>query len=77
MTEALDSTRHPGTDLVQVAVPARTPDPGSGEAGRPLEGVALVTLNRPRTLNALSFALLTDLGRILEALDADPESGPS
>ncbi len=73
MTEALDSTRHPGTDLVQVAFPARRPDPGSGEAGRPLEGVALITLNRPRALNALSFALLTDLGRLLEALDQDPD----
>jgi enoyl-CoA hydratase len=34
--------------------------------------VALVTLNRPRALNALSFALLTDLARIVEGLDADP-----
>ena len=73
MNEALDSTRHPGTDLVQVAFPALRPGPGSGEAGAPLQGVALVTLSRPRALNALSFALLADLGRIVEALDADPD----
>ena len=73
MNEALDSTRHPGTDLVQVAFPARRPGPGSGEAGRLLQGVALVTLSRPRALNALSFALLTELGRVVEALDADPD----
>ena len=80
MTEAPDPTgepettpRHPGTDLVVVDCPARRPVAGSAEAGAPIEGVALVTLNRPRALNALSFALLTDLARVVEALDADPE----
>src|SRR5450759_4209974 len=72
MTEALDPIRHSGTDLVQVECPARRPAAGSDDAGAPLDGVALVTLNRPRALNALSFALLTDLGRVIEALDADP-----
>ena len=72
MTEALDPIRHSSTDLVQVECPARRPAAGSDDAGAPLDGVALVTLNRPRALNALSFALLTDLGRIIEALDADP-----
>ena len=72
MTEALDPIRHSGTDLVQVECPARRPAAGSHDAGAPLDGVALVTLNRPRALNALSFALLTDLGRVIEALDADP-----
>jgi enoyl-CoA hydratase len=72
VTEALDPTGHSGTDLVGVTCPARRPATGSDESGPPLDGVALVTLNRPRVLNALSFALLTDLGRIVEALDADP-----
>ena len=71
MSKPLDPTRHAGTDLVRVAVPACRPA-GSEDAGPPLDGVALVTLDRPRALNALSFALLTDLGRIVEALDADP-----
>jgi enoyl-CoA hydratase len=72
VTEALDPTHHSGTDLVQVEFPARRPAAGSDEAGAPLDGVALVTLCRPRALNALSFALLTDLGRAIGALDADP-----
>ncbi len=38
----------------------------------PLPGVALVTLNRPRALNALSFELLLRLAEVVEALDADP-----
>src|SRR5665811_411096 len=73
MTEALEPTRLAGTDLVQVECPARRPAAGSDDAGAPLDGVALVTLTRPRALNALSFALLTDLARVVEALDADPE----
>jgi enoyl-CoA hydratase len=72
VTEALDPTGHSATDLVQVAYPARRPATRAGDDGPPLDGVALVTLNRPRVLNALSFALLTDLGRIIEGLDADP-----
>ncbi len=35
------------------------------------DGVALLTLNRPRQYNALSFALLAALGRELDALAAD------
>lgn len=73
LTEEPDPSRHPGTDLVHVEVPARLPAAGSGEAGPLLEGVALVTLFRPRALNALSFAMLTDLARVVEALDVDPE----
>jgi enoyl-CoA hydratase len=38
----------------------------------PADGVALVTLDRPRAFNALSFALLGQLADALEALDADP-----
>jgi enoyl-CoA hydratase len=42
-------------------------------AGRPAAGVALVTLNRPEVLNALSFDLLDELAAVLERLDADPD----
>jgi enoyl-CoA hydratase len=72
VTEALDPILHSGTDLVQVECPARRPAAGSHDTGALLDGVALVTLNRPRALNALSFALLTDLGRVIAVLDADP-----
>ena len=72
VTEALDAMGHSGTDLVGVAYPVRRPATGDGDEGARLDGVALVTLNRPRVLNALSLALLTDLGRIVETLDADP-----
>ncbi|MGH7353597.1 MAG: enoyl-CoA hydratase/isomerase family protein [Candidatus Rokuibacteriota bacterium] len=36
------------------------------------DGVARVTLNRPEVRNALSRTLLDELGRALEALEADP-----
>jgi enoyl-CoA hydratase len=49
--------------LVLVDLPAGDPPRG---------GVALVTLNRPRAMNALSFALLAELDAALAALDADP-----
>ncbi len=51
--------------LVRVELPAHGPD-------GPLPGVALVVLNRPRVLNALSFAMVEALADAVEALDADP-----
>jgi len=51
--------------LVSIAFPAPG---GSG----PLRGVALVTLERPDVLNALSFDLLDELAGALARLDADP-----
>jgi enoyl-CoA hydratase len=42
-------------------------------AGRSAAGVALVTLNRPEVLNALSFDLLDELATVLERLDADTD----
>jgi enoyl-CoA hydratase len=63
--------------LVRVDLPAHLPGAEPGEGGGVAEpttfdGVALVTLDRPRALNALSFALLGQLGDAVEALDADP-----
>ena len=37
------------------------------------DGVALVTLNRPKALNALNHALFKDLNAALMQLDKDPE----
>jgi enoyl-CoA hydratase len=51
----------PGTRFVRVDHPARG-----------LDGVALVTIDRPEARNALSFALLADLAQTLETLDEDP-----
>ena len=48
--------------LVHVAFPAGDP---------PRDGVALVTLDRPDALNALSFGLLEELDEILAVLDDD------
>ncbi len=39
---------------------------------RPVEGVGLIRLNRPKALNALSRALMGELGEALEAMAADP-----
>ncbi len=55
MTEVQPATHH-------IRVEADT-------AGHP--GVALVTLDRPRSLNALDFALLAELADALERLDRD------
>jgi len=51
--------------LVSIAFPALT---GDG----PVDGVALVTIERPDVLNALNFDLLDELADALAALDADP-----
>ena len=49
--------------LVRIDFPA-----GEG----PLESVALLTLDRPEAHNALSFALVAELGSLLAVLDEDP-----
>jgi len=42
---------------------------------RPEPGVALVTLNRPKALNALNTALFAELKQALRLIDADEEIG--
>jgi enoyl-CoA hydratase len=49
----------------------RSAFPAPGSTG-PVDGVALVTIDRPDVLNALSFDLLDDLADVLAGLDADP-----
>ena len=56
--------------LIGLAFPA--PAPASAAPALTLDGVALVTLQRPEALNALSFDLLDELVATLERLDADP-----
>lgn len=51
--------------LVSTAFPAST-------AAGAFDGVALVTIERPEVLNALSFDLLDELADTLARLDADP-----
>jgi enoyl-CoA hydratase len=58
------------SSLVDVAFPA--PAPASAAPATVLDGVALVTLQRPEALNALSFDLLDALVEALRTLDADP-----
>jgi enoyl-CoA hydratase len=65
MSDDLDPTREGDAQspLVRVDFPA-----GDG----PLAAVALLTLDRPEQLNALSFALVAQLGDLLAVLDEDP-----
>jgi enoyl-CoA hydratase len=62
---------HATASHVRVAFPA--PAPVSATPATVRDGVALVTLDRPAALNALSFDLLDELADTLEALDADPD----
>ena len=65
-TESQDVAR----TFIRVAHPA--PAPTSAAPLTTLPGVALVTLDRPEALNALSFDLLDELAGALAVLDADP-----
>jgi enoyl-CoA hydratase len=63
VSEVEPATRPP---LVRVDFPA------TGASG-PVDGVALVVLDRPNVLNALDFALIAELTTALEGLDRDPD----
>jgi enoyl-CoA hydratase len=56
----------PDHETVHVTLPAPS-------AAGPLDGVALVVIDRPQVLNALDFGLIAALTDVLEALDADPD----
>ncbi len=70
-TRSPDDGDRPHRTFVQVATPA--PAPASAAPRTTLDGVALVTIDRPEALNALSFDLLDELVAALEALDAGGE----
>ncbi|HEX3428895.1 MAG TPA: enoyl-CoA hydratase-related protein [Candidatus Limnocylindrales bacterium] len=65
-TVPTDSAQPAEQSLVRLEFPAPV---RSG----PAAGVALVTIDRPDVLNALSFDLLDDLATVLERLDVDPD----
>ena len=69
-TSPAAASRDAASPLVRVEFPA--PAPPSAAPASDLPGVALVTLQRPEALNALSFALLDQLAIALETLDGDP-----
>jgi enoyl-CoA hydratase len=54
----------PDHEFLHVTLPAPSAD-------GPIDGVALVVLDRPQVLNALDFALIAALTDVLEALDRD------
>jgi enoyl-CoA hydratase len=66
---AVEASGAHARELVQVAFPA--PAPASAAPRTSLGGVALVTIDRPEALNALSFDLLDALAAALESLDSD------
>ena len=66
MTDADEAQRR----QIRVDLPAAAP--ASMPPAVSVPGVALITIDRPEALNALSFDLLRDLATALEALDADP-----
>ena len=68
--EAPGLSGDPASSLIGVEFAA--PAPASAAPASVLPGVALVTLQRPEALNALSFGLLDELAGALESLDADP-----
>lgn len=72
MTDAArPSEPHQPTGRLRVAVPASRPEDPSAV----VEGVALITIDRPEALNALDYALLDELAETLEALDRDERIG--
>jgi enoyl-CoA hydratase len=73
VTEPTTATPPDGESLhVRVAFPAVRPG-SPGASGAPVEGVALVTIDRQDVLNALDFALIAELADRLETLDVEPD----
>jgi enoyl-CoA hydratase len=65
-TATSESAQPADRGLVRLDFPAPTTSDSAA-------GVALVTLDRPEVLNALSFDLLDELAAVLDRLDADPD----
>ena len=68
MTDELPETDEPAS-VATAQTPHVTVEAGPG--GR--NGVALITIDRPEALNALSFAIVDAVASALERLDADPD----
>jgi enoyl-CoA hydratase len=66
-----DSTRVEATAQASGSPYVRSAFPATGSNGT-LDHVAVVTIDRPDALNALSFGLLDELSAALVALDGDP-----
>ena len=66
----MTSPTPPDHETIHVTLPAPSAD-------GPVDGVALVVLDRHEVLNALDFALIAALTDALEALDRTPPAGPS
>jgi enoyl-CoA hydratase len=64
----MDEATTTGGEPVRVQLPAARPD----RPGESVPGVALVTIDRRRSMNALDFEVLRALAVTLESLDADP-----
>jgi len=61
-----------GERFVRVDLPARRPDADAPGGWREVPGVALLTIDRPAVLNALSSVVIRQIGEACRALAADP-----
>jgi enoyl-CoA hydratase len=61
-----------GERFVRVEHPARRPDADAPDGSRLVDGVALVTIDRPAVHNALSSVVIRQIGEACAALTADP-----
>ncbi|KAJ9474373.1 Enoyl-CoA hydratase/isomerase [Pseudozyma hubeiensis] len=72
---ALPSTRNLSTSLPRFSSPAAAKEYQNILVSSPAKGVTLITLNRPKALNALNSALFHELNEATEIADNDPEVG--
>ncbi|GAC95905.1 enoyl-CoA hydratase/isomerase [Pseudozyma hubeiensis SY62] len=73
---ALPSTRNLSTSLPRLSSPAAAAKEYQNIlVSSPAKGVTLITLNRPKALNALNSALFHELNEATEIADNDPEVG--